>query len=177
MIGSTRSCSPTSFAVTLLGIIFILLPLETQGFAQSEEDPRALLRALDSLSSERMLADVQTLSGPAFNGRQAGSEDDFRSAAWVSDQFGASRISLAFVPLDRFDIPLGGNPNRRTGFMSKPHRAAIIAPEPTLQISTARIPDNQRPERIFSRCSTHHLRIPVLRSCSSAMGLSIPLRT
>ena len=61
-----------------------------------------------------------------------------------SDQFRASRISLAFVPYDRFNIPLGGKPNRLTGFMSKPHQAVIIAPEPTLQISTARIPDNQR---------------------------------
>lgn len=144
MNGSTRSCSPSFVVVTLLGIILILLPLGARGFAQSEVDQRAWLRSLDSLSSERMLADVRTLSGPAFNGRQAGSEDDFRSAAWVSDQFGASRISLAFVPYDRFNIPLGGTPNRRTGFMSKPHHAVIIAPEPTLQISTARIPDNQR---------------------------------
>jgi hypothetical protein len=144
MNGSTRSCSPSLIVVTLLGIILLLLPLGTQGFAQSEEDHRAWLRALDSLSSERMLADVRKLSGPSFNGRQAGSEDDFRSAAWVSDQFGASRISLAFVPYDRFNIPPGGKPIRLTGFMSKPHQAVIIAPEPTLQISTARIPDNQR---------------------------------
>jgi hypothetical protein len=144
MNGSTRSLSPSLVVVTLLGIILVLLPLGAQGFAQSEEDHRALLRALDSLSSERMLADVTTLSSPAFNGRQAGSEDDFRSAAWVSDQFGASRISLALVPYDRFNIPLGGKPNRRMGFMSKPHQAVIITPEPTLQISTARIPDNQR---------------------------------
>jgi hypothetical protein len=135
MIGSTRSCSPSIFAVTLLGIFFILLPLGAQSFAQSEEDHRAWLQALDSLSSEHMLADVQTLSGPSFNGRQAGSEDDFRSAAWVSDQFRAARISLAFVPLDPW---LG------KGFMSKPHHAIIIGPEPTLQISTARIPGNQR---------------------------------
>jgi hypothetical protein len=144
MNGSTRSLSPSLVVVTLLGIILVLLPLGAQGFAQSEEDHRALLRSLDSLSSERMLADVTTLSSPAFNGRQAGSEDDFRSAAWVSDQFGASRISLAFVPYDRFNIPLSGKPNRLTGFMSKPHQAVVIAPEPTLQISTARIPDNQR---------------------------------
>jgi len=38
----------------------------------------------DSLSSERMLADVRTLSSPAFNGRQTGSADDLRSAQWVA---------------------------------------------------------------------------------------------
>jgi len=144
MNSSTRSCSTSFGVVTLLGIILVLLPLGAEGFAQSEEDQRAWLRALDSLSSERMLADVRTLSGPSFNGRQAGSEDDLRSAAWVTDQFRASRISLAFVPLDRLNIPPGGKGDVRTGFMSKPHQAVVIAPEPTLQISTARIPDNQR---------------------------------
>ena len=144
MNSSTRSCSPTFVVVTLLGITLVLLPLGAEGFAQSEEDQRAWLRSLDSLSSERMLADVRTLSGPSFNGRQAGSEDDLRSAAWVIDQFRASRISLAFVPLDRLNIPPGGKGDVRTGFMSKPHQAVVIAPEPTLQISTARIPDNQR---------------------------------
>ena len=76
MNGSTRSCSPSLVVVTLLGIILVLLPLGGQGFAQSEEDHRAWLRALDSLSSERMLADVTTLSSPAFNGRQTGTTDD-----------------------------------------------------------------------------------------------------
>jgi hypothetical protein len=144
MNSSTRSCSPSFSVVTLLGIILVLLSPGAEGFAQSEEDQRAWLRALDSLSSERMLADVQTLSSPAFSGRQAGSEDDLRSANWVGDQFRASRISLAFVPLDRLNVPPGGEGNVPTGFMSKPHQAVVIAPEPTLQISTAKIPDQQR---------------------------------
>jgi hypothetical protein len=80
MNGSTHSRSPSLVVVTLLGIILVLLPLGSQGFAQSEEDHRAWLRALDGLSSERMLADVRTLSGPSFNGRQAGSKDDLGSA-------------------------------------------------------------------------------------------------
>ena len=145
---STRSCSPSLVVVTLLGIILILLPLGAQGFAQSEEDHRAWLRALDSLSTERMLADVRTLSSPAFNGRQAGSEDDLRSAYWVGDQFRASRISLAFVPLDQLNVFSGGGgkgrPAATTGFMSTPHQAVVIPPELALHISTARIPENQQ---------------------------------
>ncbi|MCM3901502.1 MAG: M28 family peptidase, partial [Pyrinomonadaceae bacterium] len=146
MNGSTRSLSSSLIVVTLLGIILVLLPLGAQGFAQSEEDHRAWLRALDSLSSERMLADVRTLSGPSFNGRQAGSKDDLGSAYWVADQFLASKISLAFVPLDRMNVRpgSGGGSERPTGFMSKPYQTVVIAPEPTLQISTARTPDNQR---------------------------------
>ncbi|HLA60675.1 MAG TPA: hypothetical protein VK626_00385, partial [Nitrospiraceae bacterium] len=111
MNSSTRSCSPSFSVVTLLGIILVLLSPRAEGFAQSEKDQRAWLRALDSLSSERMLADVQTLSSPAFSGRQTGSEDDLRSANWVGDQFRASRISLAFVPLDRLNVPPGGEGN------------------------------------------------------------------
>jgi Peptidase family M28/PA domain len=145
MNGSTRSLSPPPVMSILLGIMLILLPLGAQGFAQSEEDHRALFRALSSLSSERMLADVRTLSGPSFNGRQAGSEDDLRSAAWVADQFRASRIGLAFVPPDLNRLPAGGKGSGvTTGFMSKPHQAVVIAPEITLHISTARTTDNQR---------------------------------
>ena len=146
MNGSTRSLSPSLVVVTLLGIIFILLPLGAQGFAQSEEDRHAWLRSLDSLSTERMLADVRALSGPSFNGRQAGSKDDLGSAYWVADQFLASKISLAFVPLDRLNDPLGPGRDSEppTGFMSKPYQTVVIAPEPTLQISTARTPDTQR---------------------------------
>jgi hypothetical protein len=146
MDGSTRSLSPSLVVVTLLGIILVLLPLGAQGFAQSEEDHRAWLRALDSLSTERMLADVRALSGPSFNGRQAGSKDDLGSAYWVADQFLASKISLAFVPLDGLNVPPdpGGRASVATGFMSKLYQTVVIAPEPTLQISTARTPDNQR---------------------------------
>ena len=146
MNGSTRSLFSSLVVVTLLGIILALLPLGAQGFAQSEEDQRAWLRSLDNLSSERMIADVRTLSGPAFNGRQAGSKDDLGSAYWVADQFLASKISLAFVPLAGLNVPpsTGGRARVATGFMAKPYQTVIIAPEPSLQISTARTPDNQR---------------------------------
>jgi hypothetical protein len=146
MNGSTRSLSSSLVVVTLLGIILVLLPLGAQGFAQSEEDHGARLRTLDGLSSERMLADVRTLSGPSFNGRQAGSKDDLGSAYWVADQFLASKISLAFVPLDGLYVSPdpGGRASVATGFMSKLYQTVVIAPEPTLQISTASTPDNQR---------------------------------
>jgi hypothetical protein len=142
MNGSTSSL----VVVALLEIIFFL-PLGDQCFAHSEEDPQAWLRAFDSLSNERMLADIQTLSDPSFNGRQAGSKDDLGSAYWVADQFRASGISLALVPSDQLNGPHGqgeslGRPTH--GFMSKPHQAIVIVPEATLQISTARNPEKQR---------------------------------
>jgi hypothetical protein len=137
MHGSTRSCSPSLVVVTLLGIILILLPLGAQGFAQSEEDHRAWLRALDSLSSERMLADVTTLSSPAFNGRQTGTADDASSAKWIADRFLASGLSLANV---RFDPTIPMRPGRggsATGLMTSVVTVPNIAPDPLLRISTA----------------------------------------
>ena len=104
---STRSCSPSFVVVALLGIILILLPQGAQGFAQSEEDHRAWLRALDSLSSERMLADVTTLSSPAFNGRQTGTADDAsrRSGSLIDSLLPASHwralASIQPVPAGR----------------------------------------------------------------------------
>lgn len=146
MNGSTRSVSLSLIVRALLGTSFLLLPLGAQSLAQSEGDQPAFLRALDNLSSERMLADVRALSGPAFSGRQAGSEDDLQSAVWVADQFRASKISLSFVPFDQLNILPGDGEGSAvtTGFMSRPYQAVVIAPEATLHISTARIPDNQQ---------------------------------
>ena len=83
---STRGCHFSLVAVAFLGLISILLPLGSQGFARSEGDQLALLRALESLSVHRMLTDVTTLSSPAFNGRQTGTADDASSAKWIADQ-------------------------------------------------------------------------------------------
>ena len=136
MHDSTRSCSPSLVVVTLLGIILVLLPLGAQGFAQSEEDHRAWLRSLDSLSSERMLADVTTLSSPAFNGRQTGTADDASSAKWVADRFLASGLSLVSGRLNP-DRPMGPGRGYATGFMTTAVTVPHIAPDPLLRVSTA----------------------------------------
>jgi len=134
MNGSMRSLSPSFLAVTLLEIILILLPLGAQGFAQSEEDHRAWRRALDSLSSERMLADVTTLSSPAFNGRQTGTADDASSAKWIADRFLASSLSLANIRVDPTN-PLKWSREGATGFLTTVVTASKIAPDPLLRIS------------------------------------------
>lgn len=133
---STRGCSPSLLVVTLLGIILILLPLGVQGFAQSEEDQRAWLRSLDSLSSERMLDDVATLSSPTFNGRQTGTADDASSAKWIADRFLASGLSLASTPFNPTS-PMRLGSGRATGFMTTVVTVPKIAPDPLLRISTA----------------------------------------
>ena len=116
------------------------------GPVQVQSSEPAFQTALESLSTERMLADIRTLSAPSLNGRQTGSEDDLRSATWVADQFRNARISLAIVPLDRLNTLIGpeGGSGLPTGFMSKPHAAVVIAPEPTLRISTMMIWETQK---------------------------------
>ena len=136
MNGSIRSCTSAVVVFPLLGILLILLPLEDQGLAQSEEGHRAWLRALDGLSSERMLSDVTTLSSPSFNGRQTGTADDISSAKWVADRFLSSGLSLGCVPFDPTTLML---PCRKsgTGLMTTVVMAPNIAPNSLLRTSTA----------------------------------------
>ena len=136
MIGSTRRCSLSAVAIIILGIIFSLYALETPGFAQQEEEQRAWLRALESLSSERMLADVRTLSDPAFNGRQTGTTNDAASAKWIADRFFASGLSLACVRYDP-TMPMLSCRRSGTGLMTTVVSVPNIAPDPLLRISTA----------------------------------------
>lgn len=57
------------------------------GFTASEGVPPELTRLMGSLSPSRMEADVARLSGPEFNGRQTGTADDLKSAAFVVERF------------------------------------------------------------------------------------------
>ncbi len=138
MNGSTRCGSPSFVVGILLEVILTLLPIGTQVFAQSQEDHPSWLRALDSLSTERMLADVRTLSSPAFNGRQAGSEDDLRSAQWFAQELTAVGIPLPLI----FNTPLTFPfvPSRKgspIGAMASMVPTPLIAPNPVIRTGTA----------------------------------------
>ncbi len=67
----------------LLRSILTLDPLQ----AQTAGDQSALAKALESISNERLISDITTLSGPEFNGRQAGTRDDLTTALWFQEQF------------------------------------------------------------------------------------------
>lgn len=138
MHSSTRSCPSSFIVVVLLEIILILLPLGAQGIAQSEEDQRAWRHSFDNLSTQRMLADVTTLSSPAFNGRQAGSEDDLRSAQWFAQELTSVGVTLPLIsntplmfpfPTTRKGVPLG--------VMASIIPTPLIAPDPVLRTGTA----------------------------------------
>ncbi|WP_172834052.1 M20/M25/M40 family metallo-hydrolase [Nitrospira japonica] len=96
-------------------------------------DSRARAAALQSVSSARMLADIHTLSGESFQGRQTGSVGDRRAAEWVAARFAA--LHLTVVPVfsseaaDSSSLPPDPAP-------SVP--VSIIGDDPHLEASTAR---------------------------------------
>lgn len=74
----------------VLGLTIVILcgigcPAPTT--AGEADSPNPLATALRSISGTRMLEDVAYLSGPEFNGRQAGTADDLRSGSWIADRF------------------------------------------------------------------------------------------
>jgi Peptidase family M28 len=138
MNGSTRSGSPSVVVIILLGILLALFPLGSRGYAQSEEDPSAWLGALDSLSSERMLADVRTLSSPAFNGRQAGSADDLRSAQWVAQELTLAGIHLPLIDNKGLAVPSpGARKEEPLGIMASMVSTPLIEPNPVVRTGAA----------------------------------------
>jgi len=138
MNGSTRSGALSFVVVILLEIIFNLFPLGAQGFAQSEEVRPAWLQALDSLSSERMLADVRTLSDPAFNGRQTGSEDDLRSAQWLARELISVGVKLPLIFNSPLTFPFAqSGKGLPIGAMASMVPTPLIAPNPVIRTGTA----------------------------------------
>ncbi|TKB93657.1 MAG: M28 family peptidase [Nitrospira sp.] len=94
--------------------------------------------AIESLSADRMLADIRTLSGPAFNGRQSGTTDDLRSAQWVAQEFLSAGLRL---PLIRNSSRTPSFPSGKDGTSSGAMTAVIptplMAPDPALRVGTA----------------------------------------
>lgn len=135
MNGSTNRGSRSCIVVTGLGILFVLLSLGTPCFTQSEEHHPLSFRALDSLSSERMLADITMLSSPSFNGRQTGTANDASSAKWIIQRFYESGLSPANAGVDP-SIPSGPDYGVPSGLMTTPVTVSTIAPGPFLRISS-----------------------------------------
>ena len=138
MNDSTRSYSSSVVVIILLGIILALLPMGSRCYAQSEEDQRAWVDALDSLSSARMLIDVRTLSSPAFNGRQAGSADDLRSAQWVAQELTVAGIQLPLTDNKGIAFPsTGAGKEEPVGIMASMVSTPLIEPDPVVRTGAA----------------------------------------
>jgi hypothetical protein len=118
--------------ILVLTAIFFLLPF-TFGLAQSPET--ALPTALDSISAERMLGDIRTLSGPSFNGRQSGTKDDGQSARWIAQEFLSAGLRLPLIRNGSLIVPfLTGKDGDSLGMMATLVSTPLIAPDPILRV-------------------------------------------
>jgi len=89
-------------------VLCVIIGLTLPVFADSDIDVAIsadnwLITALEQISAERMLADITTLSGPTFQGRQTGSAQDATSAEFVANRFSELRLhgSLTSPPQSR----------------------------------------------------------------------------
>lgn len=94
-----------------------------------------LQTSLSSLSTERMLADIRTLSAPSFNGRLAGSDDDVQSAKWVAQELAAARLQLPPIMNGSLLFPfVSGEHGTPLGVMASIIPTSTIHPDPELRI-------------------------------------------
>lgn len=94
--------------------------------------------AIESLSADRMLADIRTLSGPAFNGRQSGTADDLRSAQWVAQEFRSAGLSLPLIHNSSRTLSFpSGKDGTSSGAMTAVIPTPLMAPDPALRVGTA----------------------------------------
>lgn len=111
--------------------------------------------ALEQISAERMLADIKTLSGPAYGGRLTGSAQDEASATFVANRFSELRLhrTPAFPPENQTN-PLPQREWKQTSAV--PTRT--IGEEPLLELVTP-------VQRVALHSGSHFL--PVLDSPSA----------
>jgi hypothetical protein len=114
--------------------------------------------ALNQISVERMLADISVLSGPTLAGRQTGTLEDERSAAFVTHRFSELRLHRApATPRQSLTNPLPQQEWKQTHSV------------PTRKIGQDVLLELVHPQaRNFCLSSTLPRPMSVARSCSSA---------
>ena len=132
----------------LFALWALLLFLTGSGLStEPSSEEQAIRRALNRISSERMLADVALLSSEPLNGRQAGTADDERAGEYVSRQLMEVSSGMPISPLAMND--------------SAPVLVTRIGPEPSLALE---LPGRAEAERTQFRVGADYL--PVLDSPS-----------
>ena len=124
--------------VSQIVICLVLLLVTDPHFilAQSPEPP--LQSAIESVSSARMLADIRTLSGPSFNGRQSGTKDDLESARWVAQEFLSAGLRLPRIRNGSLLVPfLTGRDGATSGAMATLVPTATMPSDSILRIGRA----------------------------------------
>jgi len=105
--------------------------------APAQSSDARLQASLDALSTERMLADIRTLSAPRFNGRLAGSDDDVQSAKWVAQELAATTLQLPPIMNGSLMFPfVSGKHGTPLGVMASIIPTSTIQPDPELRIGS-----------------------------------------
>lgn len=114
----------------------VALVLQPQpSLAQAQE--AAFQVALESLSPERMLADIRTLSGPSFNGRQSGTSADLESAQWVAEEFLSTGLQLTRVHNESLIVPsFTGKDGASSGAMATLIPTPVLTPDPIVRVGS-----------------------------------------
>lgn len=116
-------------------VVLVLLLVTDLPFSHAQSSELALQSAIESLSSDRMLADIRTLSGPFFNGRQTGTNDDLESAKWVAQEFLSAGLRLPRIRNGSPIIPFGTEKDDATsGAMATLVPTATISSTSVLRI-------------------------------------------
>ncbi|MFO0707608.1 MAG: M28 family peptidase [Nitrospira sp.] len=104
----------------------------------AEPTSASVQTALDLLSTDRMLADIRTLSGPAHNGRLAGSQDDIGSGRWLAQEFGIAGLQLPLINNGSLMFPfVSGKHGTPIGVQASLVPTSTIQPEPTVRIGVS----------------------------------------
>lgn len=123
--------------VCRLVVVLALLLVTDRPFTQAQSSEPALEAAIETLSSDRMLADIRTLSGPSFNGRQTGTKDDFESAQWVAQKFLSAGLQLPHIQNGSLPLPFLTEHNGTSqGAMATLVPLARMLSNPALRIGT-----------------------------------------
>lgn len=136
----TMNSKQTNMKTAVSRLVVILaasLVMEPQ-LAPAQSSESSLQTAIESLSSDRMLTDIRTLSGPAFHGRQTGTNDDMKSAQWVAQEFLSAGLRLPRIRNGSLLIPFPtGKDGTTSGAMATLVPTPSMAPNPALRIGTA----------------------------------------
>ncbi len=134
----TSSLTIAFLATCRMALCIIILCLISAEPAPAQSSDAGLQASLSTLSTERMLADIRTLSAPTFNGRQAATPDDLQSGLWAWEEF--RRAGLRFPTL--FNGPLSipsvsGDEGQSLGIMAAIVPAALLESDPLVRLGTA----------------------------------------
>lgn len=111
-----------------------LVAIGATGTAGAQPPEDLLAQGLRTLSIERILSDIRTLSDPSFNGRQAGTEDDLRSAQWVAQEFRSAGLLLPPIQNKSLEFPL---PPNASGIMATSLPSLTIGQDPAVRVGSA----------------------------------------